>query len=49
MSKKQSGAESVADVTEAVAEIEMEQDDTNITVDMPQITRFLDFLVSFFY
>jgi len=35
--KQQTGAESVADVTEAVAEIEMEQDDSNITVDMPEI------------
>ena len=35
------GAESVAEVTEAVAEIEMEEDDTNITVDMPEITRFI--------
>ena len=40
--KQQStGAESVTEVPEAVAEIEMEEDDTNITVDMPEITRFI--------
>ena len=42
--KQQStGAESVAELTKAVAEIEMEEDDTNIMVDMPEITRFILF------
>ena len=42
--KQQStGAESVAEVTKAVAEIEMEEDDTNIMVDMPEISRFILF------